>query len=193
MAGGPARPWEALGFVHTTIDGQTVVPLAGTSIVLDGGAPGLSMLLVSGIAGTTGIDGVAARCVEPTSPTMVVHPIGAAGIDHVVIGTDSLDRTCAAVTDVTGAPLKRVRSAGPVRQGFHRLGALIVEVVEQAGVRGPASLWGIAINVDDLDRAVASGGGLVGPAKDAVQPGRRIATVRSEAGLGLAVALMSPE
>jgi hypothetical protein len=32
----------------------------------------------------------------------------------------------------------------------------------------------------------------VGPAKDAVQPGRRIATVRREAGLGVPVALMTP-
>jgi hypothetical protein len=33
---------------------------------------------------------------------------------------------------------------------------------------------------------------LLGDIRDAVQPGRRIATVRREAGLGVPVALMTP-
>jgi hypothetical protein len=58
---------------------------------------------------------------------------------------------------------------------------------------GPAAFWGLVVNVEDLDAACA----LIGPdrvssPKDAVQPGRRIATVRSEVGLGLPVALMTP-
>ena len=109
--------------------------------------------------------------------------------------TGSLDRTCGAIEDATGAPLKRVRELGEIRQGFHRLGrgGLIVEVVERPEVGDdPASFWGVVINVDDLDAATAvAGPDLIGAAKDAVQPGRRIATVRSEAGLGLPVALMS--
>jgi hypothetical protein len=42
--------------------------------------------------------------------------------------------------------------------------------------------------VDDVDVVRAH----VGPAKAAVQPGRRIATVREGAGLGLPVALITP-
>ena len=45
--------------------------------------------------------------------------------------------------------------------------------------------------VDDLDGAVATANGLIGAAKDAVQPGRRIATVSRAAGLPIAVAIMS--
>src|SRR4029453_7983580 len=99
------------------------------------------------------------------------------------------------IADATGAPLKRVRELGDARQGFHRIGrgGVIVEVVDRAEVADdPAAFWGVVINVSDLDAATALiGPDLVGAAKDAVQPGRRIATVRSEAGLGLPVALMS--
>ena len=53
---------------------------------------------------------------------LVEHPLGAIGLDHVVVTTDSLERTCAAIEAATGAPLKRVREVGEIRQGFHRLG-----------------------------------------------------------------------
>jgi len=82
------------------------------------------------------------------------------------------------------------------RGGGHRLGGggLIVEVVERAGLpEGPASFWGFVLNVEDLDAAAALiGPDGIGEVKDAVQPGRRIATVRAELGLGLPVALMTP-
>ena len=52
------------------------------------------------------------------------------GFDHVVVMTSSLERTCGAIESATGESLRRIREAGPVRQGFHRLGQLIVEVVE---------------------------------------------------------------
>ena len=51
-----------------------------------------------------------------------------------------------------------MRELGEIRQGFHRLGGggLIVEVVERAGLAdGPAGLWGLVINVEDLDAAVS--------------------------------------
>ena len=103
------------------------------------------------------------------------HPLGAIGVDHVVVATDSLERTCGAIADATGAPLRRVREVGEMRQGFHRLGGLIVEVVERAGLaEGPASFWGLVICVEDLDAACARlGGELIGEPRDAVQPGRR--------------------
>ena len=141
------------------------------------------------------IDGLATAVVEPVAPALAEHPLGAFELDHVVVSTDSLERTCAAITEATGAPLRRVREVGVIRQGFHRLGGLIVEVVERRGQpEGPASFWGLVLNVEDLDAAVAHvGPELIGPPKDAVQPGRRIATVRDAAGLGLPVALMSPD
>ena len=57
---------------------------------------------------------------------------------------------------------------------------------------GPARLWGLAFSVDDLERTAHSLGGLLGAPREAVQPGRRIATLRGQAGLGPAIAFMSP-
>jgi hypothetical protein len=47
--------------------------------------------------------------------------------------------------------------------------------------------------VADLERVAGELGERVGSIRDAVQPGRRIATVRERAGLGIPVALISPE
>ena len=73
------------------------------------------------------------------------------------------------------------------------LGPVILEVVARAGEagEGPASLWGFTVVVEDLDALAARLGDRLGPVKDAVQPGRRIATVRREAGLGVPLAFMS--
>ena len=57
---------------------------------------------------------------------------------------------------------------------------------------GPARLWGISFLVPDMDATAAALGDLLGAPRDAVQPGRRIATLRREAGLGPAVAFMTP-
>jgi hypothetical protein len=57
---------------------------------------------------------------------------------------------------------------------------------------GPARLWGISFLVPDLDATAAALGDLLGTPRDAVQPGRRIATLRREANLGPAVAFMTP-
>ena len=43
-----------------------------------------------------------------------------------------------------------------------------------------------------MDAAAAALGDLLGSPRDAVQPGRRIATLRPEAGLGPAIAFMTP-
>jgi hypothetical protein len=67
-----------------------------------------------------------------------------------------------------------------------RLGELILEVVERPGAA--VAFWGLVVVVPDLDGL----GPLVGDPKDAVQPGRRIATVRPEAGLTTALAFMTP-
>ena len=107
--------------------------------------------------------------------------------------TNSLDRTSEAVTEVTGCPLKRVREVGQIRQGFHRVGegGVILEVVERADV-SRTSLWGLVIATPSFDDLVHSAGDLVSEPKDAVQPGRRISTVKAGAGLGIPVALMTP-
>ena len=57
----------------------------------------------------------------------------------------------------------------------------------------PARFYGLAFLVEDIDATATSLGDLCGDPRDAVQPGRRIATVRKEAGLGLPVAFMTPQ
>ena len=172
------------------------MPLFGTGIHVTGGPAehGLVGWEWSGLdPAVTDIDGVPTRVAAPAAPVYAAHPLGATRVDHVVVATDSLARTCGAIADATGAPLKRVRETGEMRQGFHRVGGLVIEVVERAGLaEGPASLWGLAICVDDLDAACARiGDDRIGEPRDAVQPGRRIATIGDGAGLGVPVALMT--
>jgi hypothetical protein len=190
--GGAVEPWQRLGLIVR--DG--LIPLFGTGIrVTPDGEPGIVGWALSGLAEPVAdIDGLPTQCVEPGPPIFAEHPSGAIGLDHVVVTTDSLERTCGAIEATTGAPLRRVREVGAMRQGFHRMGGLIVEVVERAGLpEGPASFWGLVINVEDLDATVARlGADVIGAPRPAVQPGRSIATVTESAGLGIPVALMTP-
>ena len=126
-----------------------------------------------------------------------VHPNGAVELDHVVVMTDSIERTSAAFERALGLEQRRLRETETVRQAFHRFAdapdgtrGCIVELVERQDLSS-VDLWGLVVVVADIDRAVAASDGLVGPPKPAVQPGRRIATVPRTAGLPLAVALMS--
>jgi hypothetical protein len=191
--GGDRQQWRALGL---TVGSDGLVPFLFTSLRIVDGAPGIHGWCLSGIdPAIDEIDGLATVVVDASPPAIAQHANGAIELDHVVVLTGSLERTCGAIADATGAPLKRVRDLGDSRQGFHRIGrgGVIVEVVERREVGDdPASFWGVVINVSDLDAAVdIAGPELVGRAKDAIQPGRRIATVRNEAGLGLPVAMMS--
>jgi catechol 2,3-dioxygenase-like lactoylglutathione lyase family enzyme len=131
------------------------------------------------------------------------HPNGIAAIDHVVAISSDLDRTVA-VLQTAGLDLRRVREestpAGAPRQAFFRLGPTILEVVQeppeatarQGGDR-PAFFWGLAFVAPDLERTVAFlGEERISEIRPAVQPGRQIATLRRDAGLGVPVALMTP-
>jgi len=91
-------------------------------------------------------------------------------------------------------PLKRIRDGGGFRQGFRRVGPAILELVETKGSpSGPARFWGLVVVVENLDALAERLGEQLGSIRDAVQPGRRIATLRGSAGLGEAVAFLSPE
>jgi catechol 2,3-dioxygenase-like lactoylglutathione lyase family enzyme len=139
---------------------------------------------------------------EPAGEPAAPHPNGVVRVDHVVMLTPDLDRTVAEL-ESEGFDLRRRRDGatpgGSTRQAFFRTGEPILEVVlapEGSSVArdpdGPARLWGLAFSVEDLDRTAATLGDLVGTPREAVQPGRRIATLRGAAGLGPAIAFMSP-
>ena len=109
----------------------------------------------------------------------------------MVVTTPDLARTFAAL-ESEGLDLRRTREAGEARQGFYVVGDAVLEVVGDVGPPGPARFWGLVAVVRDLDALAARLGDRLGAPKDAVQPGRRIATVRGAAGLGVPVAFMTP-
>jgi hypothetical protein len=152
---------------------------------------------------TVELDGLSTmRSDRPLPSESPAHPNGVTAIDHVVAITPALDRTVAVLRGA-GLDLRRVREeptpAGAPRQAFFRLGPTILEVVqepaeaiERAGGDRPAFFWGLAFLAPDLDATVAGLGDRVSEIRPAVQPGRRIATLRRSAGLGLPVALITP-
>jgi hypothetical protein len=192
--------WSALGF---ELDGDTCV-VGDVRIRLAGADAGKGLVgwSLRGIESTE-LDGLATARSERPAPTEAPsHPNGIAGLDHVVAITPALERTVAALQGA-GLDLRRIREeptpAGAPRQAFFRLGADILEVVqepaeatERAGGDRPAFFWGLAFLAPDLDATVAAFGDNVSAARPAVQPGRRIATLRRSAGLALPVALMTP-
>jgi catechol 2,3-dioxygenase-like lactoylglutathione lyase family enzyme len=138
---------------------------------------------------------------EPAGEAAGPHPNGAVRVDHVVMLSPDLDRTVAEL-EGQGFDLRRRREGptpgGSTLQAFFLAGEPILEVVQAPkgtsvarDPDGPARLWGLAFAVEDLGRTADALGELLGRPRDAVQPGRRIATLRPEAGLGPAIAFMT--
>ena len=192
--------WEALGFA---VEGDVCV-LGDVRIRLAGPHAGERLVGWSlREVGELDLDGlVTAHSERPPPVAMPTHPNGVAAIDHVVAMTPALDRTVTALKRA-GLDLRRIREqptpAGAPRQAFFRLGATILELVqeppeaiERAGGDHAAFFWGLALLAPDLEATLAALGEHASEARDAVQPGRRIATLRRSAGLALPVALISP-
>jgi hypothetical protein len=126
------------------------------------------------------------------------HPNGAVAIDHVVVLTPDSGRTVAAF-EAAGLPPRRTRETDqygpPFLQTFFRAGEVIIELIgpaERSG-DGPATFYGLAYTVRDLDATARLLAEHIGRVKGAVQPGRRITTLRhKELGMSVATAFMSP-
>ena len=196
----PPEAWRAAGFAvdrtgHCTI-GTVRVRLLG-----DAGVTG-----VTGVTGWTfrgltddvaSVDGIPTGRSELLPGRPGEHPNGARVIDHVVVITPDLGRTRAAL-DALGLAPRRERDGelggSAVRQVFYRLGEVILEVVgdPHAAGAGPARLWGLTHAVADIDACAHLLGDHVGRVKDAVQPGRRITTLRGrDLGVSVATAFIS--
>jgi hypothetical protein len=197
----PPDAWTALGF---DVDGDACV-VGEVRIRLAGRDAGKGLLgwSLRGVEGTE-LDGLPTeRSDRPPPGEAPAHPNGVTALDHVVAIAPALDRTVA-VLEGAGLDLRRIREeptpAGAPRQAFFRLGPTILEVVQQpaeaveraGGADRPAFLWGLAFVAPDLDATVAGLGDRVGEVRPAVQPGRRIATLRRSAGLSAPVALITP-
>jgi glyoxalase/bleomycin resistance protein/dioxygenase superfamily protein len=192
--------WAALGFElegDTCVIGDVRIRLAG----LDAGT-GLTGWSLREAEGTE-LDGLPTTRSDRQPPSeRPTHPNGITVLDHLVAITPDLNRTVA-VLQGAGLDLRRIREeptpAGAPRQAFFRLGPTILEVVqepseaiERAGGDRPAFFWGLAFVTPDLDATVARLRDRVSEIRPAVQPGRRIATLRRSAGLTVPVALMTP-
>lgn len=186
----PPERWMRLGFIAR----DSEVDLGGVRVQLGASGSGIVGWTLGGIDPTTDIDGLSTEVAAPDPSASVAHENGAVGVDHVVVTTNDFDRSASAL-ELAGLSLRRTITApSGNRMGFRRLGPAILELVEAAeGEPGPARFWGLVVVVEDLDALAAGLGDQLGSIRDAVQPGRRIATLRESAGLGQALAFMSPE
>lgn len=203
VVGDPPEAWAELGF---SLDGD--VCRIGTVRVRCAGPEAGKGIVAWGLrgldAGVTEIDGVPTRRVEDTPDgPLPRHSNGVTEIDHVVLLSPDLARTTTALEGL-GLDVRRTREVPPDQYGFaaqqvfFRPGPVILEMIGAAeadpnSADRPARFYGIAHTVEDLDALAEQLGDRLGRIKDAVQPGRRIATLRhKECGLTVATAFMTP-
>ena len=147
----------------------------------------------------TSIDGLRTTVSHDPPPTAAPaeHANGVTVLDHLVVVTPDSQRTTEALASA-GFPLRRVRETDaygpPFFQSFFRAGETIIELIgpqEPSGDR-PARFFGLAFTVADLDATHDRLGAGLSTPKDAVQPGRRIATLRHASfGMSVATAFMT--
>ena len=189
-----ADGWRAAGF---TVDRSGTCRIG--SVTIRGAGAATQHVIVDWTLGGVEslppvVDGVPTRSEVPDPHPGGAHRNGVELIDHVVMTTPDPERTIAAL-EAMGAVHRRTRLPDnydqPMRQDFFRLGEVILELIgprepDPEHAHRPARLYGLAHTVADLDATAALLGPLVTQPKAAVQPGRRIATLRTR-GLGLSV------
>ena len=198
----PPEAWTAAGF---TVDADDVCRVGTVRIRLigrDGGKRIVGWSLRGAPAGALddgSLDGLptTASTAEPCDPA--VHEIGATYIDHLVLLSPDLHRTVKAFESI-GLDVRGERDTdtygAPMRQVFFRAGEVILELIgsPEAPGEGDPGFFGLAYTVSDLDGLATRLGEGLGAIKDAVQDGRRIATLRHKTfGMSVATALMTPE
>lgn len=195
----PADAWGRAGF---GVDPDSTCRVGAVRIRLVGhdrgtGIVGWSLGGLPPDSPVDDLDGIPTTKSDAAAAAPAEHPNGVIAIDHVVLMSPDLDRTVGALAAV-GVDPRRQRDAElggrPIRQIFFRLGEVIVEVVGSKDTKGdgPSTLWGITYVVADIDATVAFFGDHTAPAKDAVQPGRRIATLRHhDLGMSVRTAMIS--
>jgi hypothetical protein len=179
--------WATLGFLVDD-DGETVV--GGVTLRLGIAPPGHGITAWSLRGGAGAIGGLATAWTDAPEPDSPQHPNGAVAVDHIVIACPAFDGF-ASELDARGMGMRRIAERGGRRQGFRRLGGPIMEIVEAPEAPAP-EFWGVTFTVRDLDSFVKATR-FVSEPREAVQPGRRIATVSREAGLSTRVAFMDPD
>jgi catechol 2,3-dioxygenase-like lactoylglutathione lyase family enzyme len=189
--------WRAVGF---TVDGDRAqIGTIGLRLVGRSGGKRITSWTWHGLAGDGPLDGLITHAATAPTTMPAAHANGATVLDHVVVVTPRLDRTITAF-EARGLAVRRVRHTdqyGPAfRQVFFRGGETIIELIgpdePPADDDRPAHFYGLAFTVADLDATARALGDGVGRIKDAVQPGRRITTLRHDRyDVSVPIALMS--
>jgi hypothetical protein len=187
--------WAAAGFA---VDGDEV-RIGTVRIELTGstGPRGIHGWALAGVEDGSA-DGLATFSSDRGPAAPAHHPNRASRVDHIVATTVDLDRTVGALRSFGFEPRRRREVPGtdpPRAQVFFWAGEAILELVGPTAQRGegPARFWGLALTCDDLEASADALGDRLGPARPAVQPGRRIATVRTgPLDVSVPIALMSP-
>lgn len=190
--------WTAAGF---SVDSDAVCRIGSVRIRLVGRDHGLGMVgwSLRGVPGDLlDVDGVPTRASTVSLAEPAIHPNGVLSIDHVVLLSPDLSRSVAALAAI-GLEPRRERDGElggqSIRQVFFRFNDVILEVVgaPDSSSEGPSTLWGVTYVVDDIEATAKFFGEHLSAVKDAVQPGRRIATLRHrELDLSVRTALISP-
>ncbi len=202
LVGDPPEAWEAAGY---TVDADGSCRIGAVRVRLvgrDGGKRILGWSLRGAPAARLAdgsLDGVPTSASDAPPVEPAVHANGSRHIDHVVLLTPNLPRTVAALDGIGLTPRGERDSdtyGAPMRQVFFRLGEVILELIGQpdSDADGDPGFFGLAVTVDDLDATAGLLGEHLGQVKDAVQDGRRIATLRHrDLGMSVATAFMSPD
>jgi hypothetical protein len=191
--------WTAAGF---SVDADAVCRVGGVRIRLVGRGAGTGIVgwSLRGLPSNSSValDGVPTSHSDAAFAAPGTHANGVTSIDHVVLLSPDLGRTVESLTAV-GLDPRRERDGElggrSIRQIFFRLGEVILEVVgspDTAG-EGPSTLWGITYVVADIDATASFFGDRTTRVKNAVQPGRRITTLRHhDLGMSVPTAMISP-
>ena len=191
--------WRSAGFSvldNEMVFGKTVVELAGTA-----NGRGVLGWAIEGV--TSNIESITS--IAPSGTTLAVeqrtgldNTNAVFAIDHVVIETGDLDRTVAAFTEV-GIKERRqgqmTTSLGERRQSFLWAGRVIIEIVAPvtADPNVAMRVWGLALvsaNLATTSHVLAEN---MSEPRNAVQPGRKIATIDTSAlDISVPLVVMSP-
>jgi hypothetical protein len=205
VVGDEPDSWRAGGFTVDDDGGCRVGTVRVALVGRDQGKRILSWSLRDALPGSLDdghVDGLATELDQHPAAAPADHPNGVTSIDHIVLATGDPARTTAALEKVGLAPLRVRRTdtyGAPMSQTFFRAGEVIVELIgpddpPDDGTAGPAAFFGLAYTVADLDATAGLLGEALGTPKDAVQPGRRIATLRhKQLDMSVATAFMTAE
>ena len=195
----PSDAWVQAGF---SVDSDAACRVGGVQIRLSGrgrgtGIVGWSLRGLPSDGPLQDVDGIPTTRSDGVAVVPARHANGVLAIDHVVLLSPDLRRTVESLTAI-GVESRRERDGQlggrSMRQIFFRAGDVIIEVVgsPETVSEGPSTLWGITYVVADIDATVAYFGDRTPPVKDAVQPGRRITTLRhQELGISVPSAMIS--